>query len=157
MIFVTVGTHHQPFPRLIAAISSLPASDLVVQHGHADPPAGVSDAVAFLPLPEFLEHIDAADVVVTHAGVGSILLARRAGHTPVVFPRRHAHGEHVDDHQVHLASALGDQGKVIPVWDDEGMAEAVARARPRCAQRPDSTTGGPLRRAVHEALRRGAR
>ena len=54
-----------------------------------------------------------ADVVVTHAGVGSVLCARQAGHVPVVVPRLHRLDEHVDDHQVELVAALGADGHVI--------------------------------------------
>ena len=31
MIFVTLGTHHDPFTRVVDALASLPADDLVVQ------------------------------------------------------------------------------------------------------------------------------
>ena len=150
MIFVTLGTHHQPFPRLVDALASLPASELVVQHGHSPAPPGVREAVRFLGFGEMLERVRAADVVVVHAGVGSILLARREGHTPLVVPRLHRHGEHVDDHQVELTEALAEQRKVIPVWDPADLAAAVASAPRRGAARPPAE--GPLHVAVREAL-----
>ena len=49
-----------------------------------------------------------ADVVVAHAGVGTALAALEVGKCPVLVPRRLAHGEHVDDHQVQIASELGE-------------------------------------------------
>ena len=152
MIFVTLGTHHQPFPRLINALAALPADELVVQYGHSAPPAAAAEAVDFLPLPEMLARIDAAEVVVTHAGVGSILLARRAGHTPVVVPRAHAREEHVDDHQAELTAALEGDGKVVAVWDTTELAGAVARVPPRGPARAPAE--GPLHRAVRAALTR---
>jgi UDP-N-acetylglucosamine transferase subunit ALG13 len=150
VIFVTLGTHHQPFPRFIDALTALPPGDLVVQHGHSAAPEGVREAVPFLGFAEMLERVDAADVVVTHAGVGSILLARRAGHTPVVVPRQHRHGEHVDDHQVELTQALAADGKVVAVWDTAELAGAVAAVPARGAPRPP--VEGSLHRAVREAL-----
>lgn len=150
MIFVTVGTHHQPFPRLIDALAGLPGGDVVVQHGHSRSPPGVREAVAFLPFPELMDRLNAADVVVTHAGVGSILLARRSGHTPVVVPRRRRFGEHVDDHQVELAQALAKEGKVLAVTDTAQLA-ATVRASPRRTS-PRGLTEGGLHRAVRAAL-----
>jgi UDP-N-acetylglucosamine transferase subunit ALG13 len=150
VIFVTLGTHHQPFTRLTDALAALPADELVVQHGHSPAPAGVREAIAFLDFGSMLERVREADVVVTHAGVGSILLARREGHTPVVVPRLHRHGEHVDDHQVELTEALAGDGKVIAVWEPAELAAAVAAAPGRGDRRP--LAAGPLHAAVREAL-----
>jgi UDP-N-acetylglucosamine transferase subunit ALG13 len=150
VIFVTLGTHHDPFPRLIDALGSLPGDELVVQHGHSAAPAGVREAVPFLSFAEMLERVRAADAVVTHAGVGSILLARREGHTPVVVPRLHRFGEHVDDHQVELTEALAADGKVIPAWEGTDLAAAVRSAPRRSEPRPP--VAGPLHVALREAL-----
>jgi UDP-N-acetylglucosamine transferase subunit ALG13 len=54
-----------------------------------------------------------ADVVVTHAGVGSALAALAAGHRAIYVPRRSCHGEHIDDHQVRLAADLDARGLVL--------------------------------------------
>lgn len=150
MIFVTVGTHQQPFERLIRALSALPSGELVVQHGPARPPEGVDRAVPFMTFPEMLANFAAADVVVTHAGVGSILLATNAGHLPIVVPRLKELGEHVDDHQVHLIRELERDGRVLVVSDTSRLADAVASAPPRS----DAVTRkpGPLQANVKAAL-----
>jgi UDP-N-acetylglucosamine transferase subunit ALG13 len=150
VIFVTLGTHHDPFTRLIDGLAALPADELVVQHGHSPAPPGVAEAVEFLAFADMLERIRAADVVVTHAGVGSILLCLRNGRTPLVVPRRRAHGEHVDDHQVELTSALADAGKVVPVWNVADLPRLVADAPPPAEPQPPRE--GPLHRAVKQAL-----
>lgn len=151
MIFVTVGTHQQPFARLLAALSALPPGELVVQHGYGPAPAGVARAMAFMPFGEMTEHFEAAEAVITHAGVGSILLAMRAGHTPIAVPRYHRHGEHVDDHQLELTRALAERGHVIPLWWGESLAAKLAAAPPR---RPPPETGDrPIHAAVRAAMR----
>ncbi len=150
MIFVTVGTHQQPFQRLVGALASLPADELFVQYGYADPPRGVRRAAAFLSFPEMVEAFDSARVVVTHAGVGSILLATNAGHVPIVVPRLKEYGEHVDDHQVHLIRELEADGRVIVVSDVDHLRTAVDDAparRAAVARRP-----GPLHASVRAAL-----
>lgn len=150
MIFVTVGTHHQPFGRLLDAVGALSDDQIIVQHGHSPAPAGVALAVPFLTFAEMEERMLTADVVVTHAGVGSILLALRCGHTPVVVPRLRRHGEHVDDHQAELAGALAQRGEVVVVDDLARLGPALATPPPR---RPASNISeGALHRAVRAAL-----
>ena len=150
MIFVTLGTHHDPFPRLVEALEGLPADELVVQHGHSQPSAHAARSTDFLPFAEMVEQIRAARVVITHAGVGSILLCLRNGRKPLVVPRLHRHGEHVDDHQVGLTRALADSDKVIPVWDVDELPRLVAEA-PASTQ-PHPPAPGSLHDAVRRAL-----
>lgn len=133
MIFVTVGTHHQPFERLLSALGSLDGRELVVQYGPAEPPAGVARAEAYMPFDEMLRCFREAEAVITHAGVGSIICARREGHVPVVIPRRHDLGEHVDEHQAELTRALEDRGSIIAVRETALLAGAVASAPARRA------------------------
>jgi UDP-N-acetylglucosamine transferase subunit ALG13 len=148
VIFATVGTHAQPFGRFLDALAGL-GGDVVVQYGHNAPPAGVREAVAFMPFDVLNAHMREADVVVTHAGVGSVLCAREAGHVPVVVPRLHRFGEHVDDHQLELVAALGADGHVVPVTDIAGLTAAVQKA----GRRADRTTAPkPLHAAVRGAL-----
>lgn len=130
MIFVTVGTHHQPFARLLDALDGID-DELVVQYGPGSPPAGAAEAQAYMRFDEMLARFRAADRTITHAGVGSILCARREGHVPLVVPRRHDLGEHVDDHQVELTRALAERDKVIAVWDVDALAETLATAPSR--------------------------
>jgi UDP-N-acetylglucosamine--N-acetylmuramyl-(pentapeptide) pyrophosphoryl-undecaprenol N-acetylglucosamine transferase len=153
LIFATVGTHRQPFERMLDGLQGLPdPTDVVVQYGCGRPPEGVGRAVAFMPFDEIQECLEAADKVVTHAGVGSILCARRAGHVPVVVPRLRALGEHVDDHQVELTRALAERGVVVPAWQGEELAAVVEGAPPRRTDRVTSQAVGPLAVAVRDAL-----
>ena len=148
MIFATVGTHGQPFTRFLSALAGLDG-EVVVQYGHNDPPAGVSQAVAFMPFDVLNDHMRRADVVITHAGVGSVLCAREAGHVPVVVPRLHRYDEHVDDHQLELVAALGVGGHIVPVMDMAELPDAVQKA----GRRADTNIAPkPLHAAVRGAL-----
>lgn len=131
MIFVTVGTHQDPFTRLLDALASLDGSELVVQHGNAPPPPGVARAEAYMPFDQMVECFRAAEKVITHAGVGSILCASREGHTPLVVPRRHDLGEHVDEHQAELTRALEARGSVVGAWDTAALPALLATVPPR--------------------------
>ena len=150
MIFVTVGTHQQPFERLIRALHAVDGDALVVQYGYAEPPPGVARAMAFMTFPEMLRHFREADAVVTHAGVGSILCATDAGHVPIVVPRLKRHGEHVDDHQVQFVRALEGAGNVLVVEDVDRLPVALDDVPPR--RPPSERAAGPLHDAVRAAM-----
>jgi len=151
VIFITVGSTQIPFERLIHALEQLPSDQLFIQHGPVPPPASAARSTAFMQFPEVIESMQEADVVVCHAGAGSILCALRAGHVPVVVPRLKRFQETVDDHQVELAQALAAEGKVVSVEEVDRLAEAVATARPR--RLPEERSGLlPIQVAVREAL-----
>jgi UDP-N-acetylglucosamine--N-acetylmuramyl-(pentapeptide) pyrophosphoryl-undecaprenol N-acetylglucosamine transferase len=154
VIFATVGTHQDGFPRLLRALETLPAGDLVVQYGHGAPPSNAMVAEAFMPFSRVAAYVEQAEAVVTHAGVGSILVAVGQGHVPVVVPRLRRHGEHVDDHQAELAECLAAAGRVLVVRDTDRLAAAVRdAAERRAAPSPLPQTG--LHRAVRAAVRGG--
>ena len=75
-----------------------------------------------------VEAIRRARVVVTHAGVGSVMVALANGKRPVVVPRRKAFGEAVDDHQLQLGRRFAAAGLVTLVEEPDGLAAALARA-----------------------------
>lgn len=142
MILVTVGTHPDPFDRLVRAAERLAGEEeVIVQRGTSRlQPAGcrVVDLVA----PEVLADWAAqARVVIGHAGPGTLALAWDAGKVPVVVPRDPRHGEHVDDHQLRTAARLGDTAWVTgPEALPEALlawSEALADGRLRIPPRPD--------------------
>ncbi|HUA06212.1 MAG TPA: glycosyltransferase [Solirubrobacteraceae bacterium] len=132
MIFVTLGTHQQPFDRALDLVAELPVADaLLVQHG-------ATQARPTLPRIEWLDYLDwepltermrDADVVITHAGVGSAVTAIRAGKVPVLLPRLARYGEHVDDHQLELAERLAEFDLAVVCGPGEHLDAPVAKAR----------------------------
>jgi UDP-N-acetylglucosamine transferase subunit ALG13 len=111
---------------MLDAVALIEGEEVVLQYGPGTPPPGIARAEAFMPFDQMLECYREARAVVTHAGVGSILGARREGHTPLVVPRQHALGEHVDDHQAELTRALERRGSVVAVWDAAELPRLLA-------------------------------
>jgi len=149
VIFATCGSSHLPFERFMQALAGVPADELIVQHGPATPPLAAR-TIPFLPYAEVLELIETSAVVISHAGVGSIICAVRAGHTPIVFPRLERYGETVDDHQVELALALEQRGTVRVATDPEQLAAAIRALPPRGVAAPSDTVR--LNAAVRAAI-----
>jgi UDP-N-acetylglucosamine transferase subunit ALG13 len=126
MILVTTGTNEQPFDRLVRAAAELAQSEeAFVQYGSSLEPHGPGEWVEFLDFDELADRMREARVVLCHAGVGSIMLARKCGHRPVVLPRRFHLGEAVDDHQLHMGRRLHGAGLVTLVEDERDLAAAI--------------------------------
>lgn len=62
---------------------------------------------------EFVVEIGRADVVVSHAGVGTFVRCLEQGKAPVLVPRRASRGEHVDDHQLQIAEVAAQRGLAV--------------------------------------------
>jgi UDP-N-acetylglucosamine transferase subunit ALG13 len=130
MILATIGTS-VPFDRLLDALGRVRTDErLVVQRGRSDWSAAGVQCVDFWPYPVLVEHVRQARVVVTHAGVGSILVCLQNGKRPVVAPRLRRFGEAVDDHQVELGRRLHETGVVTLVEDLELLPKALEAAAP---------------------------
>jgi UDP-N-acetylglucosamine transferase subunit ALG13 len=143
MIVVTIGTNEQPFDRLIRAARALERDDVLVQYGSSREPHGRGEWVEFLSFDELSARARAATAVVCHAGVGSIMMARRCGHRPIVMARRHHLGEAVDDHQLFLARRLAKSGIVTLVENEAELAAALElpAAAAVAAARADTLSG----------------
>ena len=121
-VVVTLGTTRQvEFRRLVQRLLEIlpPQADVLWQTGHTDTSdLGISGHFV-IPERDLVQAMDDADVVVSHAGVGTALAALEVGKCPVLVPRRPAHGELVDDHQLQIAQELGHRGLSVSVEADD--------------------------------------
>lgn len=115
-ILVTLGTHPRyRFDRLVAQVGRVvgPTDRVIWQAGATPVPAHLGKATGPLSPAELDGVIEASDIVIGHAGVGTALKAMEHGRCPILVPRRRRHGEHVDDHQVAVARLLDQRGLVL--------------------------------------------
>ena len=142
MIFVTVGTNEARFDRLLRAVAQLPIEEeLLIQHGHSSPiRAPHAELVDFLPFEQLVETVRRARVVVSHAGVGTVMVALANARRPVVVPRRKAYGEAVDDHQLQLGRRFAAIGLVTLVEAPEALGDAISHTHDAPAVLPASST-----------------
>jgi UDP-N-acetylglucosamine transferase subunit ALG13 len=112
-VFVTVGTDHHIFERLLdwvgAWAAERPYATVVVQHGDGPLPAAC-EGYTFLSYAGMREQFSAADVVICSSGPGAVMDARELGRLPIAVPRLARYGEAVDDHQVAFAQLLAERG-----------------------------------------------
>jgi UDP-N-acetylglucosamine--N-acetylmuramyl-(pentapeptide) pyrophosphoryl-undecaprenol N-acetylglucosamine transferase len=144
--FVAVGTHRQPYDRLLGIVTAgidehLLPEPVRAQVGPASWAAPNSQVTPHLSREELEAAVRSAAVVVCHGGAGIISSALAAGRRPIVVPRRAALGEHVDDHQYQLTRKLADWGLVVVVEDrlthaDVEAARAPLHVPPELSRRP---------------------
>jgi UDP-N-acetylglucosamine transferase subunit ALG13 len=128
MIFVTVGTNEAPFDRLLYAVTQLPdGEELVVQHGFSRIRPARATCFQLLPFEMLVEYVRRSRVVVTHAGVGSVMVALSNGKRPIVLPRLKRFGEAVDDHQVPFARRMAERGLVTVLREATQLADVLAK------------------------------
>lgn len=121
-VVVTLGTHERyTFPRLLTRLVEImpPGVDVLWQVGATHIERMPVGARAQVPITELRQAMREADVIISHAGVGSALAAMQAGRRALYVPRRRAHGEHVDDHQVAMARELESRDLVVAREADE--------------------------------------
>lgn len=117
MIFVTVGTQ-LPFDRLIRAVDAWAAGagrrEVFAQIGPSPYRPLHVDYAQFVAPDECRRRMEEADVIVAHAGMGTIISALQLGKPVLVMPRLAALGEHRNDHQVATAERFALLGRVTP-------------------------------------------
>jgi UDP-N-acetylglucosamine transferase subunit ALG13 len=155
LLLVTVGTDHHPFDRLVgwagAWLAAHPGTlRCLMQTGTSAPPAGPAEWQAYLEFGALQAAMASAAAVVCHGGPGTILGARHMGAVPIVVPRQHRLGEHVDDHQVAFSRRLAAQGGGIHLAETE---TDLHRLLDRVAADPAAFRSGPRDRATATAVR----
>ena len=128
-VFVSVGTDHHPFDRLVGWIDDwLPAGvRCLVQYGTSAPPRR-AEGIAYLGHEDLTTLLEQADVVVSHGGPSTITECRRAGRRPIVVPRSPGLGEHVDDHQERFCARMAGKGLITLAPDREAFTALLTRA-----------------------------
>ncbi len=128
MIFVTVGTQ-LPFDRLIRSVDRWAGArgrrDVIAQTG----PAGYRPAHLkvrhFVEAGEFRRLVEDCEVLVAHAGIGSILTALDFGKPVLVMPRRALLGEHRNEHQLATVRNIAHLAKVRIVGEEADLPHAL--------------------------------
>jgi UDP-N-acetylglucosamine transferase subunit ALG13 len=132
MIFITVGISSIQFNRLIKTVDlilkkfSVNPEDVFFQTGSSIhyPESGLFEP--YISFAEMEDRIRKADIVICHAGVGTILLSLLNRKKPIVIPRRKKYGELVDDHQLKFTRQLASEGLITYPLNNQEL-EAIIR------------------------------
>jgi len=156
--FVSVGNATQPFYRLLEAVRKMVhqvPQPVFFQYGSAQNfRCQSSQAVAFMDMQAFEQQVAEAELLILHAGAGSVMHAVRAGKVPVIMPRRAHFGELVDDHQLEFARELEAAGNVVMCEDaiklPDSVSKALDRQRYECRTSREPALVEVVRKLLHD-------
>lgn len=129
MIFLTVGTQ-LPFDRLITDMDALAGQlkrKIVGQIGISNYRPENFEYSAMLHPVRFDELCQEADIIVSHAGIGSILTAQKYQKPVVIVPRLARFGEHRNDHQLATCDNMKTYKGVYPASSREQLLEILSK------------------------------
>ncbi len=133
MIFVTIGSSHFGFDRLIAEVDRLAGvgvlPDVVAQIGQTQYEPRHCFAQRFLTPAEIRAHMEQADFVICHAGCGTLEEGLHLRKKMIVVPRLGRLEEAPDDHQLEIARLLGAHNRILLVHEVQELAACVRQVQ----------------------------
>lgn len=133
-LFVPLGTQKFPFGRIITALNQQVdkgkyKADEIVMQSALYPINPKFTHFGLIPNEDFNRYMRESEVVVTHSGVNSIISCMEMGRPLVVCPRLHEYGEHVDNHQMEIATLMRDKYDVLICTDMKDLPELIEKAK----------------------------
>ncbi len=132
MIFLTIGTH-EPFDRLVRCVDDwcgARGTETAV-FGQITERAEYSpknfEAVASLSPTEYAQQFEAADCIVSHAGMGSIITALSRQKPIVILPRRGHLRETRNDHQFATMQRFRSWPGIHAAQDESELLDVLDR------------------------------
>lgn len=134
MILVLLGTQDNSFHRLLDKIQELInekviTEKVIVQAGRTNYESKDMEIYSLMPEEKLREIMDKADLVITHGGVGSIVMALKMEKKVIAVPRLSTFGEHINDHQIQIVDSFDKQDFLIGLTELDEMEEALAKAK----------------------------
>lgn len=134
MIFLTVGTWRAGYDRLVKAIDELLSSgiiseEVVGQIGYGSYKPKHMTVMEFCSPDEFIKMVTKARLVISHAGMGTIIEAAKQAKPIIVVPRKPELGEVDNDHQFATAKQLESEGKILVAYEVDNLSEKIEQAK----------------------------
>lgn len=128
MIFVTTGTQVQ-FDRLIKAMDEIAPflhdREIIAQAFDIKYQAKNIKTLEYIAPAEFKNYIDAADLIISHAGTGTILSVAQMEKPLIVFPRLGKLREARNDHQLATCRMLEEISLLQVAYDEKQLKEKI--------------------------------
>lgn len=123
-IFVVTGTQ-EPFDRMVRAIDKWAVTqnkhEIFAQIASADYHPVSFESTGFISPEKFDAYFKGADLIVSHAGMGTIISALSNAKPIIVMPRLALYHEHRNDHQLATAKSFEQMGYVKVAYTEEEL------------------------------------
>ncbi len=132
MIFVTVGNDFRSFDRLLKEMDRLAPripAEIVIQRGYSRYLPRNTRHFDFVSMESAAGYMRRSRLVVSHAGIGTIILCKEYGVPILILPRRKEYGEHMNDHQLEIAKALEERQdeNIHVIYREDQLAEEISK------------------------------
>ncbi len=146
MIFATVGTQ-LPFDRMIKALDfysiNQSANKVFAQIGKAGKaPKNIEFSATLNPL-QFAKKVAKCKVIVSHAGMGTILTGLKVQKPVIIMPRLSRFGEHRNDHQLATAANFENKPGIHVAKDEAELTQLLYNLNKLTAGTSISDTAQP--------------
>lgn len=139
MIFVTVGTQDKEFKRLIEYVLRLKEElqiikkeKILIQHGKTNIDEFLNriqnlgiETVDFCNFKQIDENIQKSEIIISHAGVGTIMETLKSNKNIIVIPRLEKYKEHTNNHQLDIAKEFSKKGYIRIATNYEELKKAI--------------------------------
>lgn len=134
MILVLLGTQNNPFPRLLEEIEKNIQSgnineEVIVQAGFTKYNSKDMKIFDITPKENLEELVSKANLVITHAGIGSIEMALEKGKKVIAVPRYKEFKEHVNNHQKDIKQEYSKKGWIIGIDNVAELGKAIKKSK----------------------------
>jgi UDP-N-acetylglucosamine transferase subunit ALG13 len=130
LIFLTVGSWHNGFDRLVKAVDEFKGTGVISepvvgQIGYSTYKPSHIDYVDFYTPDHFRTMLGKASVIISHAGFGTVAEALKEQKPIIIVPRKSSLGEHNDDHQFATAEWLEQEHRVLVAYDVSDLPKKI--------------------------------
>ena len=136
LIFVTLGTQDKQFTRLLEAIQKQidngnikKDEKIIVQAGSTKFKSKNMEIKNYMGIKQFEKLIEEADLIISHAGVGTILTALNKNKKIIAAARLKEYGEHVNDHQLQILENFSKAGYLMALEDFDKLDILLEKAK----------------------------
>ncbi len=158
-IFLTVGTRF-PMDRLVSIVDDFVGENssfsCVAQIGDSQYIAKNCQTYKTLDQKKFTEYAKNADVIISHAGIGNILLAAGLNKPMIAMARQSQMNEHINDHQVSTLEGLNHKDFIYSVEHKTSLHKALEWASEWNPQENKLTTDVELIDYIKQYLNKGS-
>ena len=118
MILILLGTQDKPFTRLLETVDkAIKKGDIkeevIAQIGFTKYSSENIKTFDLIPKDEYEKIISEADLIITHAGVGSILTGLKKNKKVIAAARLKEYGEHTNNHQLEILNEFYNKGYIL--------------------------------------------
>jgi len=131
LILVCVGASEYKFDRLLKMIDELcdenvfEGKEVIAQIGNTDYIPRNYKSFSLIGRDQFQEYMEKSELIITHAGTGSVIPPLKLGKKVIVVPRLKKFQEHLDDHQLELRDVFTSSGYTLSAENKEDMKVCI--------------------------------